>query len=301
MAYNHYDFLPQPYYARVSGIYAIVNRNNNKLYVGSASKLSSRWNGHRHDFHIRKQNPHLLRAFEKDRDAFYLEVIEELPGASKEFILSREQFWIDFYKSYIRGNGYNMAPKAESVSGIVRTEECRKKQSVRLKGVKWSEERKAHFRKTRRVPSGWKWSEERRKIQLAAHARTKWTEASRAKHLEWLKNNAGYCSEEVMQFTKDGTLVAEYPSISEAERVFGVRSNISSVCKGKRRKAFGFIWRYKRDGDGQVFESPINRKTQIVELVCNFCGKRYDRPLREINRDTKYCSLSCVGKSRRKS
>ena len=50
----------------------------------------------------------------------------------------------------------------------------------------------------------------------------------------------------ILQFSKDGELIAEYSSIHEAERQTGCnQGNICRCCKGKRKSAGGFIWRYK--------------------------------------------------------
>lgn len=48
----------------------------------------------------------------------------------------------------------------------------------------------------------------------------------------------------VLQFSKDGEFIAEYPSISEAERCFGC-NHIWDCCKGKRKSCGGYVWRYK--------------------------------------------------------
>ena len=61
----------------------------------------------------------------------------------------------------------------------------------------------------------------------------------------------------VLQFTKDGKFVAEYPSVKEAERQTGIDNvHIGNCCKEKNikqpnghyytcRSAGGFIWKYK--------------------------------------------------------
>lgn len=53
----------------------------------------------------------------------------------------------------------------------------------------------------------------------------------------------GYRSKHILQFDKNGTFVKEWPSISEAMRNygFGVRDNLY----GKRKTAYGYIWKYK--------------------------------------------------------
>ena len=50
----------------------------------------------------------------------------------------------------------------------------------------------------------------------------------------------------ILQFTKDGEFVKEWPSAYEAERQLGVlQSNICSCLKGRYKSAGGFVWRYK--------------------------------------------------------
>ena len=50
----------------------------------------------------------------------------------------------------------------------------------------------------------------------------------------------------ILQFSKDGELIAEYSSIHEAERHTGCnQGNICNCCKGERKSAGGFIWKYK--------------------------------------------------------
>lgn len=51
----------------------------------------------------------------------------------------------------------------------------------------------------------------------------------------------------VLQISKlSDEVVAEYFSISDAERATGINnSNIVQCCKGKVKSAVGFKWRYK--------------------------------------------------------
>ena len=51
----------------------------------------------------------------------------------------------------------------------------------------------------------------------------------------------------IIQYSKDGKFIAEYPSIMEAERQTGCNnSHIGSCCKGERKSTGGFIWKYKK-------------------------------------------------------
>lgn len=50
----------------------------------------------------------------------------------------------------------------------------------------------------------------------------------------------------VLQYSKDGKFISEYPSIREAARQTGITyKNICPCCKGKLRSAGGYIWKYK--------------------------------------------------------
>ena len=49
----------------------------------------------------------------------------------------------------------------------------------------------------------------------------------------------------IIQFSKDGTLIKEWPSLSEACRHLGIfKSNICDCLKGRYKSAGGYIWRY---------------------------------------------------------
>lgn len=50
----------------------------------------------------------------------------------------------------------------------------------------------------------------------------------------------------VIQLTKSGVKVAEYPLIDEAERQTGIsHQNISKCCNSKLKSVGGYVWRYK--------------------------------------------------------
>lgn len=50
----------------------------------------------------------------------------------------------------------------------------------------------------------------------------------------------------ILQFSKNGEFIAEYPSTKEAERQTGCyQSHICACCKGKHKTCGGYIWRYK--------------------------------------------------------
>ena len=49
----------------------------------------------------------------------------------------------------------------------------------------------------------------------------------------------------IIQYTKDGQYVNTYDSAMEAGRQLGIaQGNISKVCRGQNKTAYGYIWKY---------------------------------------------------------
>ena len=73
----------------------------------------------------------------------------------------------------------------------------------------------------------------------------KHSEESRNKMSESKFGNQNATTTPVLQFSKDGELIAEYPSIMEAERQTGCNNgHICKCCKGKYKSTGGYIWKY---------------------------------------------------------
>ena len=61
-----------------------------------------------------------------------------------------------------------------------------------------------------------------------------------------LNNRNNSLSKPVIQYKLNGEFVAEDPSICESERITGIRQpTITKCCKGQRKNAGGYIWKYK--------------------------------------------------------
>ena len=55
-------------------------------------------------------------------------------------------------------------------------------------------------------------------------------------------------SKKVLQFTKSGELIKEWPSAMEASRQLGIaQPSICNCCIGKYKSAGGYIWKYAED------------------------------------------------------
>jgi len=130
----------------ISGIYCIRNiRNikNGKIYIGSAIDLTSRFSWHRRFLELGKHHSILLqRAYNKyGIDAFEFSIVENV--TVKTQLVPREQYWMDYYQSYIPEYGYNVSPTAGSLLGVKMPERgkaYREKLSKALKGIPKSKE-----------------------------------------------------------------------------------------------------------------------------------------------------------------
>lgn len=82
---------------------------------------------------------------------------------------------------------------------------------------------------------------------------------NRVENLEWCdaKYNTNYgngikkriekTSKPIFQFTLDGVLVKEWPSINEVGRYGFSRRHITACCRGERKTHKGYIWKYKNE------------------------------------------------------
>jgi group I intron endonuclease len=76
------------------GIYSIKHRTTDRVYIGSSSRIYSRWNQHRNALQQNKSVCRLLqKAYNEDGlQGLSFAVVEE---CSKEQLLERERFWIE--------------------------------------------------------------------------------------------------------------------------------------------------------------------------------------------------------------
>jgi group I intron endonuclease len=127
---------------KISGIYAIRNKINNKRYVGSSKSVYYRWK-QQHLTELRSNthfNTYLQYSWNKyGEDNFEFIVIEE---CDLKLLTERESFWIEHYKSWDRQFGYNLI---RIVNGrIVMSEETRLKMSNNLK-QRWNTKLETYY------------------------------------------------------------------------------------------------------------------------------------------------------------
>ena len=192
---------------KTSGIYSIRNKCNNKIYIGSSKNIHSRISEHildlNKDIH---QNDYLQRSWNKYGEVNFELMIIEL--CEFDILLDREQYWMDFLKSYNRKYGYNLQKDAKR---HYVSEETRKKMSIKFSGK----------------------NNPRHGVKGCT------------RNAEQLKGHAKSCSKPVIQFDKNGKKICNYKSLKEAAEANGINaSGISSCLKGNAKTCGGYTWKY---------------------------------------------------------
>lgn len=132
-----------------SGIYKIVNKITNKIYIGSADHLHRRFSEHKNCLNSNKhKNKYLQSSWNlHGEEAFVFEVVELVEDNYK--LVEREQYWIDSVDCIIP-KGYNINFSASSSLGIKRSAEFKEKCRLAHLGLKHSEETKKKISETRK-------------------------------------------------------------------------------------------------------------------------------------------------------
>lgn len=122
-------------------IYKITNKINGKYYIGKTI-YTVEWRWKIHVTHSKREDDHLLfhRAIKKyGVENFVLEVIDTANNENE--LNEKEKYWIEYYKSYLTENGYNLTKGGEGGALVGEALERMKKSR---KGQKHSEKQKSH-------------------------------------------------------------------------------------------------------------------------------------------------------------
>lgn len=221
-----------------SGVYTITCLANNKVYVGSTTRLfSQRWGDHKVMLnHNKHTNIHLQRAWNKyGAKAFVFEVLDVY---DKEFLLSAEQFWMNTLDTY--ANGFNRNPTARNSYGIKRSAETCKKigETLNYKKANVAWEGSKHSEKTKQI------IKYKRSKQVMIH----WSEERKAAHSIRMKGKAIGNINQTKYFNiiaeKDGE-VLKFKNTHEAKKYFGLTKvdGITRVLRKERSMYMGYTWK----------------------------------------------------------
>ena len=189
-------------------VYAHRNLKNGKSYVGMTSrKPNERWrSGWGYKNNLRMWKDIKESNWNTDWEHNIIGKFED-----KQEALNIEEMFIRLFDS--TNEGYNISTYDRN--SYKRTDETRRKNSEAHTGEKNPMYGKHHSEDTKR----------------------KMSEAHKEKIYANIKP--------ILQFSKNGELIAEYSSIHEASKQTGCNApHICSCCKGKRKSCGGYIWKY---------------------------------------------------------
>lgn len=216
---------------KIMGIYKITNKINGKIYIGSSIDIKRRWKEHKRqlDLNIHK-NKYMQNSWLKyGEENFKFEVIENV--YFKDKLIEREQFYVDFYKSYNRGNGYNVAVIVDApMNHRKHSDKSKKIMREKKLGTKWSKSQKEN-------------------------------KSKQVKGKPLIKNR-----KKVYQYKLNGEFIKLWDSISIAAKEMNIDvTAISNNCLGKTHSSYGFIWSYNKE---IKINNEINygRNREIVQL-----------------------------------
>ena len=212
----------------ISRIYKIVNDVNNKVYIGKTSDtIEARFKGHCYDS-TRGQikNRPLYKAFNKYRiEHFSIHLIEECDSSKEN---EREAYWISYYDSYRNGYNATLGGDGRTIYNYDEIERLLRegKSTVEIISIIGCYE--DIVSKVRKIAN----------ITYVNEYRVE------------LENS----KQKVEQYDKQGVYIQTFESYADAARWFfnnnkikklqsGVRSHIGEVCDGKRKTAYGYIWK----------------------------------------------------------
>lgn len=217
-------------------VYKITNLINGKCYIGQTIQpLKKRWN-----LHCSNSSgcPALNNAFKKyGKDNFEITVIDH--AHSREELDQKEIFWIEYYNSLVP-NGYNL-----HTGGLHHkvSEETRQKIIKSLIGRKHSDETK------RKIGESNKGKHSSTNRILTNEYRKKLSERLKGNkyrlgvsHSEEVKKRIGEAGKRKV-INVDTCIM--FDSAKEAGEFYDIcPCNITEVCKGHRKTARGYHWRY---------------------------------------------------------
>lgn len=188
-------------------------------------------------------------------------------GLSKEQAEDMETYLISLYKSNCPDYGYNVERGGNSNGKCAEVTKVKISKSLKLYylthnspnvGKALSHE---HKLKLSLAHTGKRLSEEHcHKIGDSERGEKHWTYGksrpieTRSKISQSLKGRPVYdhsvLYKKVFQYTRDGTLINEYSSLTDASKQFNskyAKSNISACCHDKTLSAYGYVWRFADD------------------------------------------------------
>lgn len=270
---KYYEFLSS-LKETISGIYAIKNLINNKIYIGKSNNIKRRMIEHKKKSNIKQKKIPLYSAIQKyGWENFDIEILDILPN---QILLEKESEWIQKLQTNKKEFGYNILQFGSQRSLDYKVSlETREKISNSLKGKlagkknpmfgksgkdspnfgkKQTNETKTKRKKTweRLKKTGWinplkgKKRTEQTKQKISLGLRKEFPQDINRKYPKKIVKS-GRPNKKVKQINLNTKEVIKiWDSLIEAAHSFNRKnsSHIVDVCKKKKNSYLGFGWEY---------------------------------------------------------
>lgn len=258
---------------RTNGIYLILNKINNKWYVGSSCRIEKRWIRHRSDLNNnRHDNIKLQRAWNKyGKDNFEFHIVELVDESN---LLIIEQKYLDWAKlhrdqcynlSFIAGRCEMTDERRQHLSKLFRnrvfSDTHRYKLSVANTGKrpsaktikKMSDSQRIRFSTTDAWNKG-------KQLTHSHKQKLRMTKLGKKQSIESILKRTKKLYKPILEMDENGIVINQFFSLKELCTKCNLRKgSVIDVCKGKRAETHGRIFKY----ENQSFNEGGNKSSAI--------------------------------------
>lgn len=240
------------------GVYKIYNKISNKYYIGSTTQsFRVRCSQHLYDLTSKNHcNTHLQRSFNKHpNNTFSFEILEI---CKKEECLKKEQYWMDYYKSYDRKKGYNILKYSANSLGYKHSEEIKELMSNLKKG------KSSHINTQKAIllaNTGKSRSLETRLKISNSNKGKKQSKESIEKRRILVTGITFKNKRNIIKLNYDYTIIKIYNSLKECSDDINISmSQIRSICNGSSIQPLNYLLMY------DSYEIKSNRTCRKIEI-----------------------------------
>lgn len=223
------------------GIYKITSPSG-RVYIGQSVDIENRW-AHYRSLDCRDM-PKLYASLSKyGHEAHCFELVEECDISN---LSERERYWQEHYNVVEEGLNCKLVSTKDK-SGYT-SEETKKKISEANRGRVSTMKGKTHSEETKRKMSKSQKKAVDKKRNTGCYKGNftgkKHSEETKRKISELKKGKPAKNRREILQVSKQGEVIREWNSITEAQRELGI-TGVGNVLTGRCETAGGYIWKYK--------------------------------------------------------
>ena len=231
------------------GIYCIENISTSKKYIGQSKHINERWNKHKNELNHKSHfNDYLQKAWNKyGAGDFKFYVLEY---CSEEQLDDKEIYYIQFYNTMNRSNGYNLKSGGQASANYY-SSETRQKMSMSIQNSYIDPER----RKIQSANAIKQWSNPEIKEKIMGvnnpmygkhhteEAKQKVSNANKGRISKRRNTTPAFCVE----------LNKEFSDATEAGKTLSLDGScILKVCQGKRKTCGGYKWKFIEDKENNI-------------------------------------------------